>query len=489
MKNKRNIGIIGGGFGGLSAAIHLASKGFNVSVFEQNKITGGKAGNLDRKGFRFDTGPSLLTMPFILLDIFNDNNENIEEYLTIKKLELICKYFYPDGTIINACSSPEEFAREIEGKTSDDTDSVKKYFEYSHNIYDLTSELFLFNPVINLKTFLNFKAFKPLINIRKIDPFRTMHGANQSFFKDSRTIQLFDRYATYNGSSPYKAPATLNIIPYVELSMGGYIVEEGIFAIASALKKLAEKKGVTFIFNQKVDKILIKRNEIMGIRSDDKDHLFDAVVSNVDVNFTYEKLLGYHLKNSNEPSLSGIVFYWGVKGNYPSLEIHNILFSEIYEREFNDIFNYNKCPEDPTIYIYISSKYKKDDAPENFENWFVMINVPCDKGQDWQAEIERMRTIVKQKIRHSLGIDLSDKIIFEEVLSPPDIEAKTGSYRGSIYGFSSNSRISAFKRHPIESKLYKNLYFCGGSVHPGGGIPLVLLSGKHASELINRDLN
>ena len=250
-----------------------------------------------------------------------------------------------------------------------------------------------------------------------------------------------------------------------------------------------QKKTVRFILNQQVDKILTKNDKATGIRSNEKDYFFDSVVSNVDVNYTYNNLLDYNFKNRNEPSLSGIVFYWGVKGNHPSLEIHNILFSENYKNEFDDIFHSKKCPEDPTVYIYISSKYKKDDAPKGFENWFVMVNTPHNLGQNWNGEVGKMRVLIKKKVERILGIDLLEKILFEEVLTPSDIERNTGSFQGSIYGSSSNSRNSAFRRNPVKSKSYSNLYFCGGSVHPGGGIPLVLLSGKHASELIIRDLN
>jgi phytoene desaturase len=489
MKTRGNIGIIGAGLGGLSAAVHLARKGFKVSVFEKNNYIGGKAGSLVKNGFRFDTGPSLLTMPFILNEIFELNDENIDEYLTIRQLKTTCKYFYPDGSIINSYASPEDFAGEVESKTSDSRMTLKKYLNYCGNIYNLTSDLFLFNPEMNIYTFLNRKALKSMLNFSRVDPFRTMHEANRSFFNDHKMVQLFDRFATYNGSNPYRAPATLNIIPYVELSLGSYVVEEGISAIASGLKVLAEKNGVRFLLNQQVDKILTKNDKAMGIRSNEKDYFFDSVVSNVDVNYTYNNLLDYNFKNRNEPSLSGIVFYWGVKGNHPSLEIHNILFSENYKNEFDDIFHSKKCPEDPTVYIYISSKYKKDDAPKGFENWFVMVNTPHNLGQNWNGEVGKMRVLIKKKVERILGIDISEKILFEEVLTPSDIERNTGSFQGSIYGSSSNSRNSAFRRNPVKSKSYTNLYFCGGSVHPGGGIPLVLLSGKHASELIIRDLN
>ena len=488
MSNKNDIGIIGAGLGGLSAAIYLARKGYKVNVFEKNDTVGGKAGNLCKNGFRFDTGPSLLTMPFTLRELFKLNNENIEDYLSVKRSKINCKYFYPDGTFINSYSNPDEFAEEIELKTADSSESVKKYLKYCKNIYDLTSDLFLLNTEIKPTSFLSRKAVKAIINIKKIDPFQSIHKANKNHFRDSKTIQFFDRFATYNGSNPYKAPATLNIIPYVELSLGSFIVKEGISIIPIAMKALAEKMGVKFLFNHLTEKIITEGREVKGIKVNGIDYFFDSVISNVDINYTYKNLLNRKLKIKNELSLSGVVFYWGVKGESPPLEIHNILFSGNYKTEFDDIFLRHKCPDDPTVYIYISAKYKKDDAPEGFENWFVMVNAPFNAGQDWQSEIKRMRKIVKLKIMQILDFDLDKKIIFEEVLSPPDIQNKTGSYLGSIYGDSSNSRISAFRRHPVKSRLYKNLYFSGGSVHPGGGIPLVLLSGKHAAELVDRNL-
>ncbi len=220
MADDINIGIIGAGLGGLAAAVYLSAKGFRVTVFEQHDYAGGKAGTLYQKGFRFDTGPSVITMPFILRDLFNTCNEKIEDYLTISRLNISCKYFYPDGTIINAYSDLEKFADEIELKTNDSSRAVKKYLNYCSSIYNLTSEPFLFSPVINIRSLLNRQYLKTLLSPLKIDPFRTVHNANAGFFRDDKTLQLFDRFATYNGSDPYRAPATLNIIPHVEFNTG-----------------------------------------------------------------------------------------------------------------------------------------------------------------------------------------------------------------------------------------------------------------------------
>ncbi len=488
----KKIGIVGAGLGGMSAAIRLAYDGHDVTIFEKNKSAGGKAGNLEFEGFRFDTGPSLLTMPFILEELFESVDENIDDYLSLHKLEILCKYFYPDGTILNAYSDTDKLANEIEKATSDSSRRVKEYLEYSKRIYDLTAELFLYKSFHEIGTFLNSSALATLFNLKDIDPFRTMHRANSSFFDDEKTIQLFDRYATYNGSNPFKAPATLNIIQHVEYNLGAFVPKGGIYSISTALQKLALKKGVKFEFNSVVESIIYESKKIKGIEVNGKQHKFDIVISNSDVNFTYETLLNDSNSKkakkykSLEPSTSALVFYWGVDGMVETLETHNIIFSGNYKKEFNDLFENKKCPDDPTIYIYISSKIHSSDAPQGKENWYVMINAPYNKGQDWEAEIKRSRKIIIDKIETLLKFSLSKNIINERILSPLDIEQKTMSYRGSLYGISSNDRYAAFMRQQNRSKDYRGLYFCGGSAHPGGGIPLVILSGKITADLISK---
>lgn len=490
----KRIGIVGAGLGGLSAAIRLANVGFKVDVYEQNSSPGGKAAQFSKNGFRFDKGPSLLTMPFVIQELFRDSGEEINDYLNLKQLEIICKYFYPDGSVINAYSDMDKFGDEIELKTTDKKESLKKYLNYCKTIYDLTSDLFLYNSPAELSTFLNKKAFSTLLQINKIDPFRTMHQANSDFFSDSKLVQLFDRYATYNGSNPYKAPATLNIIQHVEYNLGSFIPVGGIYSITEALMKLALKKGVKFHFNCKVDEIIIEGKNAKGLKINNQFEKYDAVLSNVDVNTTFQKLIKNiqtreSLRYSKlPPSFSGLVFYWGINGTFPKLETHNIFFSENYRQEFEYLFFNKTIPLDPTIYVYISSKLNKQDAPDGCENWFVMVNAPYIHNQDWDAEIKTTRYNIIEKLSKYLQLDISKNILFEESLTPINIQNNTGSYLGSIYGIASNDKFSAFRRQSNKSRTIKNLYFCGGSAHPGGGIPLVILSGKISSELIKKDL-
>ena len=485
--------VIGAGLGGLAAAIEISLLGVDVDLYEQNESVGGKADSLLVDSFRFDTGPSLLTMPFVLESIFNDSGKDIKDYLKIKPLQSHCVYFYPDGTEITAHSDQEKFAHEIQSKSIDNKKNLIAYLNYCRTIYDLTADLFLFNDFHDISTFKKHSSLKTLFNIRKIDSMRTMHKANSSFFKDQKIIQLFDRYATYNGSNPFMAPATLNIIPHVEYNMGSFIAEDGIYSITESLLRLASEIGVNIYAKKRVESILHRGRKITGVVADNEKLNYDFVVSNADAHVTYSKLLSDNIsKNARrysklEPSSSALVFYWGmdIKSRFG---IHNIIFSRDYSKEFNEIFTQKICPLDPTVYVYISSKFKSGDAPPGMENWFVMINAPYDDGQDWESEKTKSRDRIIEKINSTLNISIESKIKCEKILAPPDIESKTSSHRGSLYGISSNSRSAAFLREGNRSRQYQGLYFCGGSVHPGGGIPLVLLSGKLAARAVAKDL-
>lgn len=492
--NPKSISIIGSGIGGLSAAIRLAHSGFDVTVYEKNSAPGGKTGSVSVDGFRFDTGPSLLTMPFVIEELFTSAGENLPESLTLNKLTNLCKYFYPDGTVLNAYSDKEKFSREIETNTAENPGSLNKYLAYCKTIYDLTADIFLLNDLYSAKTYSNFKAFKTLLKLPKIDSFRTMDEANRSFFEDERIIQLFNRYATYNGSDPYKCPATLNIISHVEYSMGGYFVSGGMYMLTDTLYRLALKKGVKFNFNSNVERIITDGNKVKGIATGGTEVFSDAVISNADVYSTYGKLLNdtktsaAKKYNRLEPSSSALVFYWGVKIHSDKLETHNILFSSDYKKEFEELFDKKIFPEDPTIYIYISSKFANGDAPAGKENWFVMINAPNGNYDSGINNYQYTKDTILSKIARLTGYDIKDKIECELVMTPHDIEEQTGSYRGSIYGISSNNRKAAFMRQRNKSKQYSGLYFAGGSAHPGGGIPLVMLSGKLCADAIVNSL-
>ncbi|PWS27363.1 phytoene desaturase [Pedobacter yonginense] len=478
--------IIGAGIAGIAAAIRMAIKGFDVDVFESNAYPGGKLAEINAEGFRFDAGPSLFTMPQYVDELFKLAGKNPSDYFKYEKLDEICRYFYEDGLEITASADLNKFAHEVETKTNSTAQEVNTLLKKSETIYEVTNRVFLERSLHKIKSYLHWDTLKSVFRFGQIDAFRTQSQANQAFFKDKRIAQLFNRYATYNGSNPYQAPATLNVIPHFEYHFGAFLPKKGMYSITTSLVKLAEDLGVHFHYNKKVAEIHYKaqggKQQVEGITCNGEFINANIVISNLDIWFTYKNLL----KNfaapkkllQQERSSSALIFYWGIKGIHPELGLHNILFAEDYKAEFDCIWKEKSIYKDPTIYVNITSKHIENDAPEGCENWFVMINVPANNGQNWDALIAQARKDILNKFNRILKKDISNAIVFEQILDPRSIETKTGSYQGSLYGNSSNNQFAAFLRHANFSSKINNLYFCGGSVHPGGGIPLALLSAK-----------
>ena len=480
--------IIGTGIAGLASAVRLAIKGYSVEVYEANSYPGGKLSEIKSDGFRFDAGPSLLTMPHYIDELFKLANKNPKDYFQYQKLDLVCKYFYEDGTQINAWSDKTKFAEEINTKTNDSKVSVLKFLDKSAEIYNITNHIFLEKSLSKLKSYLTWKTLKSILSFLKIDAFRTMNEANHSFFIDDKTRQLFNRYATYNGSNPYQAPATLNVIPHLEHYFGAYFPTGGMYNIVAGLVNLLKELGVKIYYNSVVEEIIINNKKAIGVKVNGEINMSDLVISNMDVWFTYKNLLKDQYSPpkilQHERSSSALIFYRGIQKTCLDLDLHNIFFSSDYQKEFGYIWKQQLIYNDPTIYVNISSKLKPDDAPQGCENWFTMINVPANNGQDWDKLIVQARENILSKLSRVLKEDIASLITSETVLDPRGIEAKTSSFQGSLYGTSSNNQFSAFLRHANFSSKLEDLYFVGGSVHPGGGIPLALLSAKIVSSLI-----
>jgi phytoene desaturase len=280
----------------------------------------------------------------------------------------------------------------------------------------------------------------------------------------------------------------LSLIPHLEQNQGTYYPHGGMINIPNALIALAEKKGVRFVLNSHVEKIVTAQGSTTGIIANGSFVPANRVISNVDAYFTYKKLLadeqGARKILRNERSSSALIFYWGMRREFSELHLHNIMFSASYEKEFDCLFKEKKFHDDPTVYINISSKMEKGHAPEGNENWFVMVNAPAMDGADWQMETARVRKNILMKLNRMLAADIEQDIVVEEVLTPGGIQARTDSYLGSLYGTSSNSKWAAFLRHANFTSKTSGLYFTGGSVHPGGGIPLCLKSAAIVSDLI-----
>lgn len=485
--------IIGGGIGGLSAAIRLAAAGKRVTLLEKNAQTGGKMGQVQTGGFRWDTGPSVITMRHVFEDLFTTAGRNLEDYITLKPLEPLTRYFYPDGTVLDASSNISKMAVEIEKLNPRDIEGYLDYLAYAARIHRITGPVFIYDRPPTPASF----ARVPVNEWLKVDPLRTMHQSIKRFVRSPHLQQLFGRFATYVGGSPYEAPATLNVIAHVELTSGVWYPEGGIYTIADAMTRLARELGVEIRTNTPVREILMSNGGVTGAALANGEQIAaDQVISNLDVTTVYKHLLPVnpvthkrlHSLEAFEPSCSGFILLLGVQGDYPQLAHHNIFFSGDYEAEFQAIFKDQVPAQEPTIYISITSKSDPEHAPEGHENWFILINAPPLTDQvDWEAYAQPYRDLILERLAF-MGLDIRDKIVTEQTLTPIDLQAQTGAWRGALYGPSSNSRWTAFRRPHNRSSDVRGLYFAGGTTHPGGGVPMVTLSGKVAAEMVLEDM-
>lgn len=492
LKRKQKCIIIGAGISGIATAIRLRLRGFDTDVFEKNKYPGGKLTAFQKEGFHFDAGPSLFTEPELVTQLFQLAGEKVDDHFTYKPVESSCHYFYPDGSNLVASTDKNKFIASLCDIFGEDPDMVNSFLENARFSYEKIGTLFLDYSLHAPSLFPWNKVPEALQYTKKSYLFDSLNDYNSKYFKDPRTIQLFNRHATYNGSNPYKAPGMLSMIAHLETGKGVFFPQGGMHSITESLYKLACRLGVSFHFNQSVEKIVTENGKVTGIIVGDRTEAADIIVSNMDIYYTYRNLLDDN-KNALkmaalERSSSAFIFYWGIGKTFDNLGLHNIIFSKDYKEEFSYIFTKKQLYHDPTIYINITAKEQKNLAPEGMENWFVMVNTHHHTGENWHEKANIIRENIIKKLNDQWGTDISPLIKVEEILHPIMIQENTGSYLGSLYGTSSNKRQAAFLRHPNFSSKTKGLYFAGGSVHPGGGIPLCLRSAAIVEKLIVKNL-
>lgn len=484
--------VIGGGVAGLTSAVRLAAQGWDVQLYEQNDQVGGKMGEIQNGGFRWDTGPSVITMRHVLDELFAEAGRKTEDYLTLRTVEPLTRYFYPDGTVLDATRDLAAMTEQIASLDERDVEGYLQYLAYAARIHRITGPVFIYNDPPQIWDILSV----PMWEMPYVDPMRTMSQAIDSYVRSPQLRQLLGRFATYTGASPYRAPATLNVIAHVEMTGGVWYPDGGIYAIARALETLARELGVEIFTGCPVEAIRVEDSRATGVQIAGGEVVSaDVVVANFDVALVYEKLLPASIANpfrmqtltEIEPSCSGFILLLGVEGTHEALAHHNIFFSPDYPAEFKAIFDEGLPPDDPTIYVSITSKANPEHAPADHENWFVLVNAPpLGDAYDWAANAEAYRGLVLDKLAE-YGYDVRDRIVTERMLTPNDLERMTGARRGALYGASSNSKWTAFRRPHNRAPDVKGLYFTGGTTHPGGGVPMVMLSGKAAVKLVMED--
>ncbi len=484
--------IVGAGIGGLSAAIRLAVAGERVIVLEQNPAVGGKMSQLCADGFRWDTGPSVITMRHVFEELFAAAGRRLDDYLTLLPVNPLTRYFYPDGLIFDASRSLPEMAAQIARLDERDVAGYLAYLAYAARLHRITGPAFIYDEPPSWRSF----SRVPPADMLRVDGLRSMEQAIAGFVRSPQLRQLLGRFATYVGGSPYLAPATLNVIAHVELTGGVWYPQGGIYRIAAALARLAAELGVDIRTGCPAAQIITHNDAVTGVELPGGEFLpARAVIANVDVATVYQKLLSRQpvaarllaKLTRHEPSGSGFVLLLGVNKTHPQLAHHNIFFSGDYRREFDEIFRQGIPPGEPTVYVAITGKTDPDHAPPGSENWFVLVNAPpLGPGFDWERQGAAYRDRVLDYLAR-FGLEVRPHLHAERMLTPRDLARQSGAWRGALYGVSSNSRWTAFRRPHNRSKQFRGLYFAGGTTHPGGGVPMVTLSGKIAARMLLAD--
>jgi diapolycopene oxygenase len=478
MKAARKILVVGAGLGGLAAAIRLARAGHAVEVWEKNETPGGKLRELRADGFAWGMGPSLLTMPQVLRDLFTDAGARLEDHLDLVRLDSCCRYFWTDRTVIDEDAA---FWQRPE---------VARFLDYARGIHQLSGEAFLTRPPRDF-----WRAFTPqnwpkLRHLGKVATTRTLAQEVERRITDPHLRQVFLRFATYNGSSPYLTPATFNIIPYVEAEFGGWYVRGGLPRIGEALVKLAEQLGVVF----RCGTTATAWDGHEATAQDGTRARADILVCNGDALKAASGFLSATIDPDTRRrwlapplSSSGFILFLGVRGQDPRLGHHNIFFSDDYPREFAEIHGEKIAPQEPTIYISISARDDKSHAPPGHDNWFVLVNAPeRDPALPWTyAETRDYRDLILRRLEKFGFGKIDEQIVSERAFTPTDFARRDLARHGALYGWASHSVRASLFRPPLRAA--RNLFFVGGTTHPGGGIPLVLLSGKMVADMIARE--
>ena len=508
--SSNKIAVIGAGIAGLAAAVRLRAAGHEVDVYETSAGPGGKLSQFSLGDYRFDFGPSLFTMPQYVDELFELAGEDPRDHFNYVRLPNVCHYWWSDGTTFVAPADNEQLAQSAEATFGVPAQRIRDFMAAAAHKYEATGRTFLEKSLHKAGTWLDLQVAGAMLKIPGLDLFTSMNAVHERDLGHPKLVQLFNRFATYNGSNPYKAPGLLSMIPHFEHHFGAYLPEGGMFDISTSVYELGRRMGVRYHFNTEVSQIRRERGCVVGVETSSGMSPADAVVCNVDVWLAYQKLLDGAKKPkrtlSQQKSTSAVIFYWGIDRTFDELGVHNIFFAEDYEREFTKLEN-GELSDDVTIYVNVSSKVVSKDAPPGGENWFVMVNAPADVGQPWEAWVQKLRGRVLARLNQQLLApasapkstngklgdaslsegDLRNHIVEERIVTPPQIASLTGSHQGALYGTSSNNPMAAFLRHPNFTRRIGGLYFLGGSVHPGGGVPLCLLSAKITAGLVGKD--
>lgn len=494
-KNGKKVIVVGAGLGGISTALSLSLEGFDVTIYDKNDKVGGKLNVLKSDGYSFDLGPSILTLPYIFSRTFEKAGKRMEDYVPLEKVRPHWRNVFEDGTQVDLYPELDMLDKEAE-KVGENPENVHKFLKYSEQLFDTVNRGYFENGLDDTK---GFREFYGLKFFPKFDLFRSMHQSVSRHFDTKYFVDIFDFFIKYVGSSAYKAPAFMNCMSTIQFKYDLWYVMGGMYGLAQGLEKLMRELNINIVLNTEIHEILVSDNgrRVRGVRLENgTEDISDVVVSNMEVIPTYKYLLGESdtvmkkMKKKFEPSCSGLVIDIGLDKKFENLAHHNFFFSGNQRSHFADVFQKKKIPHDPTLYIVAASRTDVAVAPPGCDAVKILPHIPHldpDNPID-DKEYFNLKERVYDKMERMGCKDLRKHIVFEHVWTPKDIQSQYNSNMGSIYGVVSDRFKNLAFKAPKECQKYPGLYFVGGSVNPGGGMPMVFLCGQNVARLVTQNL-
>ncbi len=493
MAENRRAVIIGAGIGGITTAVYLANSGYNVTVFEKNSTPGGRCGQLIREGHRFDLGATMLIMPKIYHEVFNSLGIKLEEGSDIIPLENLYQIYFDDGNEIAFTTNTERMKVQLEKIEQGSFEKSAQYVSKGYEIFRIGMQKLVGRNFYNLFQFANFNNIGLLI---KLKTYISNWAYAKRFFRHPHLLMAYTFQNIYIGQSPFNSPALFSMVPAAELTEGSFFPKGGMFSIVEKMYSAALSKGVKFHFDSPVAKIKINRNKAESILLEDGSEIkADIVVANADLPYVYRNLLPDKRKSAHidrlKYSCSAICFHWGLDKVYPGLGHHSVFLSDDLKDGLDRIFIDKTVNDNPSFYVHAPVRTDKGAAPPDHDTLSVVVgagHVDKTKNQDWNLIKEKTRAAVIDRLRKFGLEDIEDHIKFEICHTPENWESACNITRGSVFGSVGHNilQMGYFRPHNRHDR-YHNLFFVGGSTHPGNGIPNVLMSAKLVAERILKE--
>jgi phytoene desaturase len=513
----QHVVVIGGGLAGLSSACVLAARGHRVTLCDKNDWVGGKAAVHRTEGFRFDMGPTILTLPSVLRRVFAEAGKNMDDYLTILPLDPQWRCFFEgtgsdgknhsntsENSVLDLVANIDQMKKHLNEFTGSDVSGAgyERFIEVSKQLHGVSDRFFFWRSIGGLADTMEVGgAFSAAVlkDVMSLRMGRSVASVVRSHVPEHRVSQMMDHFTQYVGSSPYASPAVLCGIAHMQTEEGIWYPVGGTRAVPEALSKLAEELGVEIRTGTDIMKIETGGGAVSGVTTAGGETIpCDAIVSNCDAVRTYRELLSgtdesaaFEKKNKYEAACSGVVLYLGLNRRYEQLLHHNFVFSKDPEEEFDYIYRKGQPAPDPTAYVCAPSISEPEVAPEGGEALYILVHTPYLRpGHDWKQMLPDYRDVILDKLERTAGLDgIRDAIVTEDSLTPEGIHNRYRVLNGAIYGLASHGKfLGAFKPGNRRKDL-RGLYLAGGAAHPGPGMPMVLMSGWIAADVLDQDAN